>query len=490
MKFKLNMKIQLLFMIMIFCFFISIFSSLVVSHQKFKEYVDQRESEMMVALADSAANFYSEYGGWSFLIGNRDLWISFLKGGFENRASQNESLTPRYEPIILTMTYQNIGAPMWDPLNLGPSICLFDKDKKYVINLHSKERSIEECTTFPIELEGTTVGWLGLIDNERIIEPHDKMFRQTQLTIFFMLSVALLVIMIIMNIIFKKQIVSPITKLASAIKKLGDRNFRFHIPIESSDEIGELTECFNNMTDRLELYERNQKQWMSDISHELRTPLSAMMCEIEAVRDRILKPNEELFTSISDEIKSLIKLVNEISDISLIDSGNFQIQNEIVNLFSILNQKTNTFKTTFKSNDMSLDFDFEPAAIELQIMGDPYRLQQLVSNILDNVIRHAKKPGWLKIRQTHDIDNIKIIFEDSGPGVPNYALPLIFNRLYKGDPSRNRERGGNGLGLAICKSIVEMHNGKIQAQNTKGGGFMIEVLLPMGNNADNNIKNN
>jgi len=472
------------------CLLASIIFSLFIANQKFNDYIHQKEIEKLVYLTDALAVYYSENGGWDSLFENTTLWVSLLKNGWlELDPANGEKVQTSIDkdPAIIAIN-QKVNQPVWDPLDLGARICLFDKDKKFVIstktfirNFYQEEFITEGCTYLPIKVEGNTAGWLGLVNNQEPTQPLDQMFRHTQSMIFYMLGGLFLVILVFIGITYSKYILRPITRLASATKKVGSLNFNTRIPVESTDEIGELAENFNDMAKKLEHYEQNQKQWLMDISHELRTPLSVLLCEIDALKDGIRKPTQTLLVSLSDEIRHLVKLVNDISDISLIETGIFTVKKKLVKPIPILSHEAYIFKERFESNDMSIEFELEPEATDLKIFSDSNRLMQLFSNIFENAIHYTKKPGRLVIRQNYTENYIRFVFEDSGPGIPDEALPLIFNRLYRADSSRSRKTGGNGLGLAICKSIVERHNGKILARNVEGGGLAIEILLPIVN---------
>jgi two-component system sensor histidine kinase BaeS len=120
--------------------------------------------------------------------------------------------------------------------------------------------------------------------------------------------------------------------------------------------------------------------------------------------------------------------------------------------------------------------------VDNEIVGDEIRLKQVFSNLIENALRYMNTPGMLTISQNQTDGNLVIIFEDSGPGVPQDALLHLFDRLYRADPSRNRKTGGSGIGLSICKTIIDGHNGTITAENVEGGGLKIQISLPITNN--------
>lgn len=488
MRIKLNYKLLMYSMIMIVCLIALITLPIVISNKNFEVYIKDFESEKVSSLAEAIKIFYSENSGWGSLKGNFGLWDNLMEKAWLKRGSIVVS-DPKWEPPpkdIIAIIYKNeYMAPVWDPLDLGPRISLLDEHKEFIVGRNTSP--IEESSLFQIRLEGKTIGWLSLKEGRKFYQPLDRAFRQNQLKLLFITGVIYLCVLIFITFLFSKQILFRITQLAEATKKLECLNFNVRVPVKSLDEVGELALHFNNMAQKLLVYERNQKQWLTDTSHELRTPLSVLICQIEALKDGIQKPDKKSLISLSNEVRHLMKLVNDLNDISLIESGTLRLNKKLLKPLPILSDNVYVFKKRFQNKNMSIDFEFDEKAADIQMLGDYDRIKQLFSNILDNAINHTEKPGKLVIRQILNSDHIKFIFEDSGPGVPDEALPFLFDRLYRVDSSRSRKTGGNGLGLAICKSIVEMHKGMIRARNVQGGGLMIEISMPIKSNLCNQV---
>jgi two-component system sensor histidine kinase BaeS len=455
------------------------------SNNKFEKYIRIKEVEKLTDLADTLGVYYVENKGWGALIENNSLWRQLV---MEELVRINSELGPQLdmeqtESIISVVNELGIiPSPSWDQLGLGPRICLFDENEDFIVGMYRPH--ITECTLLRIEWEGKTIGWLGLMKSKMVYHPLEQMFLHNQSILFYSIGIFFILILVSLAILFSKHMLTPIAQLSAATKQLGHRKFNTRIQVTSGDEIGRLATNFNEMAERLESYERNQNQWLTDISHELRTPLSVLICEIESQRKGLRKSNKDLLLSLSTEAKHLAKLVDDINDISLIEAGGFTLKKKLIKPLPILGQEVYVFEKHFDRNGMTIRFELEPDAHDLQICGDATRIKQLFSNILENAVRYTEKPGKLTIRQTHNADHMRFTFEDSGPGVPKEALPFLFNRLYRVDSSRSRKTGGNGLGLAICKSIVEMHNGSIEAKNSRDGGLIIDIALPLEHVAD------
>jgi two-component system, OmpR family, sensor histidine kinase BaeS len=479
---KINLKLKLfIFSIIILICFISLFAfSIAVSVKNFDYNNEKEEAKNLDSLIKTLKVYYSRNGGWGNLKDNIQLWDLILKT--KDSKGDLQDIPDYLNEINKNNSKDNDDIVFWatNPLSFEYRVSLLDEKKKFVIGRTST--LIEGASNFEIEENGKSIGWLNFKESKNFHLPLDRAFTEDRIRIYYILGGVYLFILISITVLFSKNILRPITQLADATKRLSQLNFNIRIPIKSSDELGELAGRFNDMAQKLEEYERNQKQWLTDTSHELRTPLSVLICQIDALSDGIQKPDKRSLTTLGNEARHLMKLVNDLNDISLIESGALVLKKKLLKPLPILSEDVYVFQKRFESNDMLIEFEFDEGATDLQILGDYDRLKQLFSNILENAVRYTKKPGKLIIRQTLNSGRIKFIFEDSGPGVLDEDLPFLFNRFYRVDSSRSRKTGGSGLGLAICKSIVEMHNGMIRAKNVQGGGLMIEVSLPIESN--------
>jgi len=483
MKLNLSVKIFVTFLLVTVTSSLLIVIAVRVSNRYFERYSQQKDLKKLEYLADAVAEFYSENDGWDLLIQNPDLWRSFLNSG----SSKVDMIRPSQEgrpPLEPTITMRPLSMdrvppmPIWDPQNLGPRVSLFDADKHRIVG-GNPEVNIDECDIIPVIVDDVTVGWVGLRSYMKGSDTLDQEYLQKQSMIIFITGGIVLLASSFFALIFSRHLLRPIRLLSDATKALTQRNFDVRINVQSSDELGDLAERFNFMAKKMDDYEQNQLRWLSDISHELRTPLSVLIGEIEAIQDGVRKADEKSLSSLCDEAKHLEKLVNDLHTLSLAEAGAISMKMVSVKPVSVLNEVIYHFKNRIENSEMSLDVSLQPRSDELTVLGDPMRLVQLFSNIIENALIHAEKPGRLIIRQNHTKESISLIFEDTGPGVPEEALPRLFERLYRADSSRSRSTGGSGLGLAICKSIVEHHHGAIQAQNGDEGGLKIVITLPL-----------
>jgi two-component system, OmpR family, sensor histidine kinase BaeS len=365
--------------------------------------------------------------------------------------------------------------PPHDPFRMSFRISLFDERKRLVAGNASPHK---EQILKPIEVDGRTVGWLGIKKRTQLSQPLEMEFAREQTRVFFLTGLVALSVAGLLSLVFSGHLLRPIRKLIEGTRALSRREFETRVTIASHDELGQLASDFNNLAQTLDRYERMRKQWLSDISHELRTPLSILRAEIESMQDGVQEITTDSLESLHAEILYLSKIVNDLHDLSLADSAMLAVKKEPVNVIRVLRSTLKSFETRFKDQDMQVQ-DAMTSERDFVLAGDESRLKQLFSNILENTLRYADSPGTLKLWLDHTADELTLHLMDSGPGVPNASLERLFDRLYRVDEARNREHGGSGLGLAICKSIVAALGGRIKAANGRGAGLWITIVFPL-----------
>ena len=221
-----------------------------------------------------------------------------------------------------------------------------------------------------------------------------------------------------------------------------------------------------------------RRQWISDVSHELRTPLAILRGEIEALQDGVRKPDAQTFGSLHSEVVRIGGLVDDLHFLFALDSQNLVLERTKLDAVEVLGDVVALFRRRLEERGLRLDVRVEEGTTA-RIDGNEDRLKQVFGNILENALRYADAPGTLRIRALSSEGELRIRFEDSGPGVPQASLGRLFDRLYRVDSPRSRESGGSGLGLAICKQIVEAFDGSIAAESSTLGGLSITIDFPL-----------
>ena len=329
----------------------------------------------------------------------------------------------------------------------------------------------------PITQDGEIVGILVPIrvpfqGNTREVE-----FIQRTNTLLFFGALIGAVIALLLGIFLSRTLTRPIRELTQATHAVSEGDLTQQVPVRSNDELGELAQAFNKMSAELSRSVSTRKQMTADIAHELRTPLSLILGHAEAVHDGVLLPTRENFEIIRDEAIRLEHLVNDLRVLSLADAGELAINLQTIEPERLIREVASLYQYQIQRKNISLELDLASPLLAIEV--DPGRMTQVLTNILDNALRHTPESGRIFLSAKEVNDQIEIAIQDSGPGLKAEDLHRIFERFYRTDSARQRDySGGSGLGLAIAKSIVQAHGGQLSAQSEGGKGLRITITLP------------
>jgi len=223
----------------------------------------------------------------------------------------------------------------------------------------------------------------------------------------------------------------------------------------------------------------NRGEFLGNVAHELRTPIFTIQLSIETLLDGALKDekvNEEFLRKALKQTVRLTTLVDDLISISNLESG-MKIKKEYFALNSLVKEVINEMERVAHQRKIMLEFDSDLKKVD-QIYADPMLIKQVLTNLIDNSIKYNNTNGFVKCSTIGYTNEIKIIVEDNGIGIPHDDIPRIFERFYRVDKNRSRETGGSGLGLSIVKHILELHNSKIQITSRTGEGTKVEFTLP------------
>lgn len=483
MRIKLAYKIFIAFLLMSFmvvALMVGIMRFYVV--RNFTDYVNNAALERLGGLKAELAAEYQTHQGWQRLRDNHLLWEKVLRSNIPRK-----EFDKRRRPPALPDFEANPGGrpsqgrlppPSRDRLHrFARGLALFDVQKQHIVG-GPPGLSPESYTLDAISVSSETVGWLGLHKREHLKNRLVVAFIKQQSRAYYLIGGPILLLAAVVAFLLSRHFLSPIRKLTAGTRALGSRKFNSRINVQSNDELGQLAEDFNRMAQTLEKYEKMRHQWISDISHELRTPLSVLRGELEAVQDGVREMNRQTLDSLHAEVLHVGKIVNDLHELSLADSGSFSLNKEPIDVLLILKNTLRNFRTRFEKQQIDLQEDLASNA-PVRILGDTDRLTQVFSNLLENTLRYANAPGSLRVWTNRAANQLTLYFDDSGPGVPEESLAYLFDRLYRVDKSRSRTQGGSGLGLSICKSIVDNLDGDIRAAKAPSGGLRIEIMFPL-----------
>jgi len=308
----------------------------------------------------------------------------------------------------------------------------------------------------------------------------DVLAQSTGIVDIAFLSVTIVLICAaILLVVFNFIVYKPIQKITNAAEQYARGNFAQRIAIDTNDEIGYLANTLNYMATELDTFEEEQRKFISNISHDFRSPLTSIKGYIEAMIDGTIpvEMQGKYLNIILFETERLNKLTQNILDLN--QFGNRGISLEITE-FDI-NQMIRTTTMTFEGvcNKKGLSFDLFLTGTELFVKGDMSKIQQVLYNLIDNATKFANNKTAITIETNIRNEKVLISVKDKGIGIPSDSVKKVWERFYKTDLSRGKDKKGSGLGLAIVKEIVQAHNENINVISTEGVGTEFIFTLPL-----------
>ena len=325
----------------------------------------------------------------------------------------------------------------------------------------------------PVIYQGEVVGVIRYVTS---LSGIDRQF-VFSMAVIITIALAIFAMVYFSNLYFVRSIVEPLAGITEIAKVIADGSYGVQIEKKYDDEIGELTDAINDMSLKIRQSEKTQTEFISSISHELRTPLTAITGWAETIQNGELRSAEDLRKAmgiIVSEARRLTNMVEELLEFSRIEDGRFTLSVEPLDLKAELEDAVYTYTEFFRKEGIELRYTDCPEEM-IPISGDPERLRQVFCNLLDNAAKHGGSGKRIDVSIRVEGDDAIIRIRDYGPGVPEEELPFIKNKFYKGS-SKAR---GSGIGLAVCEEIVTRHEGRLDIGNAEGGGFVVEIHLPV-----------
>jgi len=337
-------------------------------------------------------------------------------------------------------------------------------------NVKFKEKVM--CIAYPLKSKGKVVGALRFITS---VEDIDKTIIKISL-ILVLIGISIIAIGGMSSMFLSNSIVRPLREITEMAKKISSGNFNERIVKKRDDEIGELSDTINVMADEILKNDSLKNEFMASISHELRTPLTSIKGWASTIRTGDLDDKEEIISGlniIEDESDRLSKLVEELLDFSKFISGKIILKRNDVNIVNTILyiQKQMSLKALRNNIKFVVTMDDD---IPIMLV-DENRIKQVLINVLDNAFKFTEENGIVELKVKNQGSNLIIIVKDSGIGIPESDLPHVTEKFFKGKSSKS----SNGIGLSICKEIVELHEGKLEVESKLGEGTEVRIILPI-----------
>jgi len=284
-----------------------------------------------------------------------------------------------------------------------------------------------------------------------------------------------------------KGVFLPVKELNLAMCKIKEGNFDYTLSSDSDGEIGELYRNYEDMRLRLKesteeqiQQEKKNRELISNISHDLKTPITAVKGYVEGIMDGVADTPEKMekyIKTIYNKANDMDKLINELTVYSGIDNNRIPYNFHRINVADYFGDCVEEVGLDLESRNIELNYS-NLVAPDTMIIADPEQMKKVINNIISNSVKYIDKPkGVIDIHILDEVDSVRIEIEDNGKGIAQKDLPLIFERFYRTDASRNSSQGGSGIGLSIVKKIIEDHGGYIWATSKEGEGTCIHFVI-------------
>jgi len=371
-------------------------------------------------------------------------------------------------------------------------VSILVKGQNVDYGVHELETGISLDTSHLLFTRRSTAAWVGyctagvvyasdVIGVLLLVSPVQEIMQnlyqlQDQMILIF---AAIAVTSLVCAWVFSRVITRPIAGLNRGIQKMSKGDFSARVKVRGSGEMKQLAKAFNSMSEKLETLDQSRNQFVSNASHELKTPLATMKIMIESLiyqpdMDKNLRT--EFMTDINNEIDRLSAIVSDLLTLVQMDSQNVKLTRENLSIAQLI--KDNAHRLTPIANQKG-----QKIVLQLQdpcdIYADKSKLNQVIYNLMENAVKYTQASGVIKVSLQRQGRNAIFKVSDNGPGIPKENLPHIFDRFYRVDKARSREKGGTGLGLSIVHQLVLLHGGAISVESEEGKGATFIVELPL-----------
>ena len=349
----------------------------------------------------------------------------------------------------------------------------------------------DQTRAAPIDWEGQTVGYLLIRPPRRGELSHAAQGFLLQIN-RFLLQAGLIVagLGILAGLIISRGLTAPLGQLAQAARRISQGNLQQQVPLRGPEEVADLARAFNDMSHALDEGERLRRNLIADVAHELRTPLSVLQGNLRAILDDVYALDKAEVSRLYDQTRLLSRLVNDLHELAQAEARQLPLNVAPIDLRQLVSTTAETFAPVARAEGVRLRTVLADEVPRVE--ADGARIRQVLHNLLVNALRHTPSGGTITLKleveaersrsvERRSAATVKLTVSDTGAGIAPEHLPYVFDRFYRADSSRSRDKGGAGLGLAIARAIVEAHGGQISAagEGIAGRGVAFTIRLPV-----------
>lgn len=454
---KMNHSIKRhLSIIIIFCSVLAVsLSALLVNFtitNTFHKYMKDIQSKRNTRLVEYFAQIYERDGLWSSTSGEEMKHEAYMSNYCLTLLDENRK-------VIWEM----------DPNDIA--------HKNHTKLINANQDGVYTTNTFEINVNERIVGYVLVGQYSPVLLSKEDISFKVEVNKSIIFSGILTIIIVaIISIILSKQFSEPIKAVSNTSVNLSKGNYDSKLNIESNiDEIRNLIVSINSLGDKLNSQDLLRKRLISDISHEIRTPLNVLQNNLEAMIDGIIPVTPNRLNTLNDEVIRFGKLLNNLNSLKQIESDENILNIESVDIVDLLSLVINDFSIAASDRNIKLIMNTQKRK-QFIILGDFDKLKQVFINLISNGIKFSKDNGTLWINISSNINCVIVEIKDYGVGIKKEDLPFIFERMYRGDKSRNKIEG-SGIGLTIVKKILALHSATIDVESIEDNGTTFTVSI-------------
>jgi histidine kinase len=313
--------------------------------------------------------------------------------------------------------------------------------------------------------------------NGRMIDFHEN-FRKSFNEALIIAVVAASIVALAVSFVFSRNILAPVRVMTTASQRIAEGHYDERVDLRGNDELNQLAGSFNQMAEQLEQVEAMRRRLIGDVAHELRTPLTAIRGSAEALMDGVLPASAETYSQIHAEAQRLSRLVDDLQELSRVESRAAQLNLRSANLAFLAQTVSKRLQHQFDGKQVLLTLTLP--RVPVFVLADEDRIIQVITNLVGNALQYTPSGGTVSVLIEGEKEEARVSVQDTGYGIPAEHLKHIFDRFYRVDKSRSRAHGGSGIGLTIAKHLVEAHGGRIWAESAgenKGSVFIFTLPL-------------
>lgn len=342
----------------------------------------------------------------------------------------------------------------------------------------------------PVLMDGQPVALARMRPAPIVRSGAEARFLRDQYALIATSGAGLILLALVTALLLARRWTRALSAVQDATQRLARGELTVRLPggpagVGRSDEIGDVVRNVNRMAEDLQQLEGARRRWLADISHELRTPLTVLRGDIEALRDGVRPLRPEAITVLHEEVLRLNRLVDDLHLLAISDLQALPCQMSDDDAVDLMQHLLGRYESRARAAGLSFNLEWPDDAPALSVQWDAGRIEQLLANLLENSLRYTEAPGEVRLRLER-LDRpeagVRLVVEDSAPGVPESQMAHVFEPLYRGDAARSGGSTGSGLGLAICRAIAQAHGGQLLASASPLGGLRMTLDLPQPRN--------